>query len=138
MSEKDTFRIGELAEEFNVTLRSLRFYEGRGLLNPERRGTTRFYSRKDRARLKLILLFKTLGFSLLEAKQMIGIYDHSGGNRQHLNSIEIRLKEQQKLLREQSDEVANALRVMGETLTSLDRDLNTLLYDAKCNGVGIH
>ena len=60
------FTISELSTEFSVTTRTLRFYETRGLLDPKRRGQTRLYSRRDRARLKLILQGKRVGFSLTE------------------------------------------------------------------------
>src|ERR671929_1496623 len=62
----DSFSIGDLAREFGVTLRALRFYEDKGLLTPRRIGQTRLYSRRDRARLKLVLMGKKVGFSLLE------------------------------------------------------------------------
>ena len=71
-------RIGEMAKSFDVTLRALRFYEDRGLINPRREGTTRLYSRRDRARLKLILLGRRVGFSLREVKQMMDLYDPKG------------------------------------------------------------
>lgn len=125
MTEQDTFRIGDLADEFDVSLRSLRFYEDRGLLNPARRGTTRIYSRKDRARLQLILLFKTLGFPLIEAKQIIDIYDQPDGKRQQLESMRTRLKEQQNFLRQQYEELENALLLMDQTLASVDEKLRT-------------
>ena len=60
------YTIGELAGEFNVTTRTIRFYESKGLISPARRGVARAYSRRDRARLKLILRGKNLGFSLEE------------------------------------------------------------------------
>jgi DNA-binding transcriptional MerR regulator len=77
MSEEFT-RIGEMAKSFDVTLRALRFYEDRGLIHPRRVGTTRLYSRRDRARLKLILLGRRVGFSLREVKQMMDLYDPKG------------------------------------------------------------
>ena len=63
---ENSFTIGQLAREFQVTLRTLRFYEDRGLVSPRRDGTTRIYSRRDRARLKLVLMGKKVGFSLTE------------------------------------------------------------------------
>ena len=67
--------IGALAGEFGVTLRTLRFYEDCGLLAPQREGQSRFYGRRDRARLKLILLGKKVGFSLVEIKEMLEVYE---------------------------------------------------------------
>ena len=77
-------RIGEMAKRHDVTLRTLRFYEDKGLLNPKREGATRLYSRRDNARLKLILLGRKVGFSLREVKQMIDLYDPSGTNTKQL------------------------------------------------------
>lgn len=71
---KARYAIGELAEDFGVTLRTLRFYESEGLLSPERVGTTRLYSRKDRARLALICRGKRLGFSISEIREFLELY----------------------------------------------------------------
>jgi len=81
---EDLVRIGEMARKFGVTLRTLRFYEDKGLLNPKRDGATRLYTRRDRARLKLILLGRKVGFSLREVKQMIDLYDPTGSNTRQL------------------------------------------------------
>jgi len=111
--DKHIFKIGDLAREFGVTLRTLRFYEDRGLLNPERRGTTRLYSRRDRARLRLILLAKTLGFSLTEAKQLIEIYHESNGKRRQMEVALQRFEEQQDVLLEQKQEIDRSIEAMG-------------------------
>lgn len=69
------YTIGELAGELNVTTRTIRFYEAKGLISPARRGVARSYTRRDRARLKLILRGKNLGFSLDEIAQYLKMYD---------------------------------------------------------------
>ena len=69
------YTIGELAGEFDVTTRTIRFYESKGLISPARRGVARAYSRRDRARLKLILRGKNLGFSLEEIAEYLKLYD---------------------------------------------------------------
>ena len=69
------YAIGELAEELGVTTRAIRFYEAKGLIAPARRGIARSYSRRDRARLRLILRGKNLGFSLEEIAQYLKLYD---------------------------------------------------------------
>ena len=74
----DFTRIGEMAKKYGVTLRTLRFYEDKGLLTPKREGTTRLYARRDVARLKLILLGRKVGFSLRDVKQMMDLYDPCG------------------------------------------------------------
>lgn len=70
-----TFTIGELAEEFSITTRAIRFYEARGLLMPQRAGTNRIYSRRDRGRLILILRGKNLGFTLEDIAEYLALYD---------------------------------------------------------------
>ncbi|PSW20299.1 MerR family DNA-binding transcriptional regulator [Photobacterium sanctipauli] len=71
----ETFKISELAKEFDITTRSIRFYEDVGLLQPERKGNTRVYQRRDKIRLKLILRGKRLGFSLAEIRELFELYD---------------------------------------------------------------
>lgn len=70
-SDRKTYTIGDLAREFDVTLRTLRFYEDRGLLSPRRDGTARIYDARDRARLSVILKGKHLGFTLTEIRAML-------------------------------------------------------------------
>lgn len=72
-----TYSISELSAEFDVTTRSIRFYEDQGLLHPSRRGQTRVYSSKDRVRLKLILRGKRLGFSLAETRELFDLWDET-------------------------------------------------------------
>lgn len=88
-STKDVeyMKIGEISEQFAVTLRTLRFYEDKGLIAPKRIGVTRLYSRKDIARIKLILLGKKVGFSLIEVKQLIALYEPGGANITQLQAI---------------------------------------------------
>ncbi|MEF2552198.1 MerR family transcriptional regulator [Aurantimonas sp. A2-1-M11] len=123
MSEKDSYRIGELADEFNISLRSLRFYEDRGMIKPARVGSTRIYSREDHTRLRLILLFKTLGFSLFEAQQIIDIYSNPKVKRRQLEIMRDRLSDQQKFLREQSDELEKSLQLMNDTLSKVNKKI---------------
>lgn len=88
-------RIGDLARENGVSLRTLRFYEDKGLLNPRREGTTRLYSRREKARLKLILLGRNVGFSLREVKQLLDLYEPSGGN---VRQLRVALEKSEKQL----------------------------------------
>lgn len=77
-SESSAYTIGDLAREFGVTLRTLRFYEHRGLIAPQRAGMTRFYNEEDKARLALILKGKHLGFTLTEIRAMLDEESKSG------------------------------------------------------------
>lgn len=74
-----TYTIGDLCEEFQVTPRALRFYEDEGLLAPQRAGLTRIYGWRDRARLAWILRGKRVGFSLSDIAEMIDLYDKGDG-----------------------------------------------------------
>jgi DNA-binding transcriptional MerR regulator len=74
-SRQDLYGIGELAEELGISQRAVRFYETKGLLKPRRVGVNRVYDRRDRARLKLILRGKRLGFSLQEISEYLDLYD---------------------------------------------------------------
>ena len=74
-SGPDALTIRDLAKEFGVSARTLRFYEEKGLLSPRRQGQDRLYSRRDRARLKYVLMGKCVGFSLTEIREMLDLYD---------------------------------------------------------------
>jgi DNA-binding transcriptional MerR regulator len=89
LATKPNFTIGELCDEFGVTARALRFYEDEQLIAPERRGTQRLYSDRDRARLAWILRGKRVGFSLAEIKELLDLYDVGDGRQtQRLKTIE--------------------------------------------------
>lgn len=76
-----TWTIAELADEFDVTHRTIRFYEDRGLIRPERRGTQRVFRPRDRVRLALVLRGKRLGFDLEQIRHIIDMYDSEPGER---------------------------------------------------------
>jgi DNA-binding transcriptional MerR regulator len=77
--DRHQYSISDLSDEFQVTARALRFYEDEGLINPIRRGLTRVYTKRDRARLAWILRAKNVGFSLAEIREMIDLYDIGDG-----------------------------------------------------------
>ncbi len=105
----DVFTIGDLAREFGVTLRALRFYEDKGLLTPRRMGLNRFYSRRDRARLKLVLMGKKVGFSLVEIKEMLDLYDLGDGQVTQLKVALGKFDRQIGVLEAQRREVEDAI-----------------------------
>ena len=87
-AESELFGIAELCREFGITLRSIRFYEDKGLLTPRRVGGTRVYTRRDRARLALILRSKTIGASLAEIKHYLDLYGaHGEGRTQQMKFV---------------------------------------------------
>ena len=96
----ETYSISDLATEFSVTTRTIRFYEGEGMLTPERRGTTRVFYPRDRVRLKLILRGKRLGLALSEIREIIDMYDQTPGERGQLELL-IEKIEKRKLALEQ-------------------------------------
>lgn len=77
--DRHQYSISDLSEEFDVTARALRFYEDEGLISPIRRGLTRIYTKRDRARLAWILRAKRVGFSLSDIREMIDLYDIGDG-----------------------------------------------------------
>jgi DNA-binding transcriptional MerR regulator len=105
----ETFRIRDLAREFGVTARTLRFYEECELLNPRREGQDRIYSRRDRARLKLVLLGKRVGFSLEEIRGMLDLYDLGDGQATQLNVAAKRFREQIERLKTQRLDIDKAI-----------------------------
>jgi DNA-binding transcriptional MerR regulator len=98
---KETFRIRDLSREFGVTARTLRFYEECELLTPRRDGQDRIYNRRDRARLKLVLLGKTVGFSLQEIRGMLDLYDLGDGQATQLAVASKRFRDQIERLKSQ-------------------------------------
>lgn len=95
-----TYSIGDLAGEFGITTRTIRFYESRNLITPNRRGTQRFYTRRDRARLSIILRAKNLGFSLEDVAAYLDLYDADPGQqvqtRMLLEKVETAIADLQK------------------------------------------
>lgn len=105
--KKQTFSISDLAQEFDVTTRSVRFYEDQGLLKPARKGQTRIFSSQDRVRLKLILRGKRMGFSLAETKELFDLWDKTPrGNEKQLNLMLETLDRKRAQLEQQKKDIA--------------------------------
>ena len=102
-------RIGDMANQFGVTLRTLRFYEDKGLLTPKREGNTRLYSRRDVSRLKLIMLGRKVGFSLREVKQIMDLYDPEGRNLKQLRTLLDKSERQIVKLEKQRESIDEAI-----------------------------
>jgi DNA-binding transcriptional MerR regulator len=121
------FTISDLAREFGVTLRTLRFYESRGLIAPARSGLTRIYSGRDRARLALILKGKQLGFTLVEIRAMLANEEgkeikgkEPSASVGGLQLSRGQIAEQLDLLRSQRAEIEAAIAELEATLARLD------------------
>ena len=103
------FTIRDLAREFGVTARTLRFYEEKELIAPRRAGQDRLYSRRDRARLKYVLMGKSVGFSLEEIRAMLDLYDLGDGQVTQLRVAHTRFREQIDRLKRQRKEIDRAI-----------------------------
>ncbi len=124
--DAQTFSIGTLAREFNITLRSIRFYEDQGLIQPTRVGTTRIFSRRDRARLSLICRGKRLGFSLKTIKTFLDLYDSDGRQESQMRFLLDKARERVKVLEQQRQDLE-------QTLTEL-RDIQAEISDRLAKG----
>jgi DNA-binding transcriptional MerR regulator len=100
-----THTITELAGEFDITPRAIRFYEDVGLLTPQRAGRNRVYTQRDRTRLKLTLRGKRLGLSLLEIKQLVDMYDSPSDTTQQLTAFMGVLGAHRQLLEQQREDI---------------------------------
>jgi len=99
------YSIGELSREFDITPRSIRFYEEQGLLAPERNGQNRIYKKKDRVRLRLILRGKRLGFSLSEVKTLFNLYDDSSNSKPQLETMLQMTQDKRAIMLQQMDDI---------------------------------
>ncbi len=116
----DTFSITALAQEFDVTPRTLRFYEDKGLLSPDRLGTARRYGRRERARLKLILRGKRLGFSLAEIREMLAFYEIGDGQVTQARAILKRSRARIAALKRQRKDIDDTIRELNDVCRSID------------------
>ena len=108
------FSIADLAQEMDITTRTIRFYEDKGLLRPARRGQQRIYSRADRTRLKLVLRGKRLGWPLDDIREMIELYDTPDGERKQLEVMLQKLSNNRSVLQQQREDIDLALRELEE------------------------
>lgn len=113
------YRIGDLAEEFDLTLRALRFYEDRGLLNPRRAGVTRLYDYNDHTRLRLILFGRRIGFTLGEMGQLIGVWENGPGDMAEVEILRKRFKEKLDKLEKKKDEVDRSVEELRAILARM-------------------
>lgn len=116
MSQR-TYNISELAGEFGVTTRTIRFYEEKGLIAPRREGRRRVYSPADRVRIKLILRGRRIGMTLQECVEVIDLYDPSTNNVQQLHSLLDRVNERRSKLLQQKTDIDDMLAGLAEVET---------------------
>jgi DNA-binding transcriptional MerR regulator len=124
MSEK-TYSISELAREFDITTRTIRFYEEKGLLKPQRVGQQRLYRNADRIRLTLILRGKRIGLSLHESQDIIDMYDPSHGNVDQLQKLQHKVRERRQLLQAQLLDLQEMLNELDDVQQRCERALKS-------------
>ena len=121
-----TYSISDLAGEFDVTTRTIRFYEEKGLLSPRREGTRRIYGPADRTRLRLILRGKRLGLSLEESAEIIRMYGTPGNNRRQLEKLIGRIRERREELQRQRQDLEVMLKELADAENKCHEALSAL------------
>ncbi|MEO8758606.1 MAG: MerR family DNA-binding transcriptional regulator [Devosia sp.] len=111
---RDLFAIADLAREFDISTRAIRFYEAKGLLNPERVGSTRVFRRRDRARLILILRGKRLGFSLRDISDYLSLYEADRTHRAQVNLLVEMVDQRMDMLEQQLTDLQTTLSELRE------------------------
>jgi len=124
-STSTTFKIGELAREFDLTTRAIRFYEDCGLLTPQRSGRNRVYTARDRTRLKLTLRGKRLGLTLAEVKDLVDMYESPRDTQAQLKKFLVVLGEHRAQLEQQMAD----LHVTLDEVRAHEREARRLLAE---------
>ena len=127
MTSRHQYTISDLAREFDVTTRTIRYYEESGMLAPLRDGQTRLYNDADRVKLKLILRGKRLGFSLSESRELIEMYDPDSDNRNQINALLNKIKKR----REQLEAQLHDIRLMQDELDEAEAKCLEALSDCE-------
>jgi DNA-binding transcriptional MerR regulator len=122
-AERHFYSIGEMCEAFDVTPRALRFYEDEKLISPERRGTARLYTDRDRGRLTWILRGKRVGFSLADIRELLDLYDVGDHQRTQMATTLNRCRERISALQRQKQDIDATI----DELDSFCAELNNRL-----------
>lgn len=118
--------ISDLAREFSITTRAIRFYEDEGLIAPKRDGQKRLYAQRDRVRLMLILRGRRLGFSLKEIAEIIDLYDREPGEQGQLKLFLAKIAERRQLLKQQQEDIKQTLGELDQVEANCQRRLGEL------------
>ena len=122
--ERRYYSIGEMCDAFGVTARALRFYEDEELISPERRGTTRLYTDRDRARLTWILRGKSVGFSLNDIRELLDLYDLGDQRRTQMVATLERCRERVAILERQKVDIDATIAELSEFCAFLNERLD--------------
>lgn len=121
--KRDLFAIADLAKEFGISTRAIRFYESKGLLKPDRLGSTRVFRRRDRARLILILRGKRLGFTLRDISEYLSLYDADSTRTAQVKLLIEKVDERLDLLRGQLADLETTIAELSEIRKLADERL---------------
>ncbi len=124
-----TYSIRQLCREFGVTPRALRFYEDKELLSPGRKGTTRVYSHRDRARLSLILRGRRVGFSLTEIGELLDLYDRRDGGAVQMAASLGRFRDRIQALKAQREDIDKAIDELESGCAWMEQRLGEIAPD---------
>lgn len=125
------YTISELASEFAITTRTIRFYEEKGLLHPAREGQKRLYNSADRVRLELILRGKRIGLTLEESRDIIEMYSHGRNNAEQLHSLLAAVAQRRQQLLTQLQDIQNMLAELNDAQQRCELALNTIDKDPR-------
>jgi len=124
IADSRTYSISELAREYGITPRALRFYEDKDMLHPARDGMTRVYSHRDRARVTIIVRLKRLGLPLADIREILDLYAIDDGQRSQMRMMKIKFENQMKELESQREDIEMALQELNRGIEWLDGNLS--------------